>query len=178
MNSPDHADATIRPAAITDADAVWPLTKAFATSFVPCRSAFDAGLATVLTSPRSLLLIAELEGRVVGYLLGHVHPTLFANAEVAWIEELMVDASARRHGIGAALMAAAESWAFDQGGAAYVALATRRAEPFYRAIGYEPSVTFLRKLAPTSPGSALRDARTTVRLDGDSVRAMIDDGRR
>lgn len=38
----------------------------------------------------------------------------------------------------------AEEWAADQG-AAYVALATRRAADFYAALGYAESATFFRK---------------------------------
>lgn len=41
-------------------------------------------------------------------------------------------------------MEAAERWAVEQG-AAYLALATRRAADFYRAIGYSESATFFRK---------------------------------
>jgi hypothetical protein len=42
-------------------------------------------------------------------------------------------------------MGSVEDWATRRG-CAYVALATRRAEAFYAAIGYEASATFLRKL--------------------------------
>ena len=40
-----------------------------------------------------------------------------------------------------------EQWAGDRG-RALVALATRRAAPFYRALGYQDSVAYLRKLLP------------------------------
>ena len=41
-------------------------------------------------------------------------------------------------------MAAFEGWAVSQG-CAVVALATRRAAPFYRALGYEESASYFRK---------------------------------
>ncbi len=41
-------------------------------------------------------------------------------------------------------MAAAEDWARGRGNVT-VALATRRAGPFYAALGYEASATFYRK---------------------------------
>ena len=44
-----------------------------------------------------------------------------------------------------ALMAEFERWATERG-AALVALATRRAAPFYLALGYEESATYFRKL--------------------------------
>ncbi len=56
----------------------------------------------------------------------------------------MVAASARRSGIGRALMAEAERWAAGVP-AAYIALATRRVEAFYVGLGYERSAVFLRK---------------------------------
>jgi hypothetical protein len=42
-------------------------------------------------------------------------------------------------------MEAFESWAKSRG-AALVALATRRAAPFYLALGYEESASYFRKL--------------------------------
>ncbi len=41
-------------------------------------------------------------------------------------------------------MLAAEDWA-DRKGAAYIALATRRAGDFYTALSYEASATFFKK---------------------------------
>jgi GNAT superfamily N-acetyltransferase len=51
----------------------------------------------------------------------------------------------RRRGIGRALMDAFEGWAAAEG-CALVALATRRAAPFYRDLGYEESASYFRKL--------------------------------
>jgi hypothetical protein len=42
-------------------------------------------------------------------------------------------------------MSAFEEWASGQG-CVLVALATRRAAPFYRALGYEESATYFRKV--------------------------------
>lgn len=81
---------------------------------------------------------------LVGYLLATSHPAFHANGEVAWVEELMVAASARRSGVGRALMAAAETWARHRG-AAYIALATRRAAPFYQALAYDESATYFKR---------------------------------
>ena len=44
-------------------------------------------------------------------------------------------------------MEAFESWAWARG-VTMVALATRRAQAFYEAIGYESNAVFLQKLAP------------------------------
>ena len=56
----------------------------------------------------------------------------------------MVDADRRSDGVGRALMEAAEDLARTSG-AAYVALATRRAADFYAALGYEESAAYVKK---------------------------------
>jgi ribosomal protein S18 acetylase RimI-like enzyme len=83
-------------------------------------------------------------GEVVGYLLATSHPAFHANGLVAWVEEVMVAEPARGTGVGRQLMAAAEARARRRG-ARYVALATRRAAPFYQALGYEDSAVYFKK---------------------------------
>ncbi len=57
----------------------------------------------------------------------------------------MVAERSRRLGVGRALMASFEEWAKGRG-AVLVGLATRRAAPFYDALGYEQSATFFRRI--------------------------------
>jgi GNAT superfamily N-acetyltransferase len=141
---PDN-QALIRPARIDDDEQVWPLARDFATSFTPQRAAFDAAWAQLVDAPDTLLLVAEIpEGAVVGYLLGNSHLTFLANGPVAWVEEVMVDGHTRHSGIGRRLMEQAEKWA-QSIGAAYIALASRRAGPFYLALDYEDSAVFYKK---------------------------------
>ena len=61
-----------------------------------------------------------------------------------WVEEVMVGADRRGTGVGRALMAAVEDRARSSG-AAYVALATRRAGGFYAALGYRDSAAYFEK---------------------------------
>lgn len=135
----------VRAADRDDDERVWPLTHEFATSFTPEYGAFAASWAQLVTAGNTLLLVAEtFDGNVVGYLLATSHLTLFANGPVAWIEEVMVDERARRTGVGRRLVHSAEQWARSVG-AQYIALATRRAGPFYLALGYEDSAAYYRK---------------------------------
>jgi GNAT superfamily N-acetyltransferase len=137
--------ALIRPARIDDDEQVWPLARDFATSFRPQRAAFDAAWAQLVGAPHTLLLVAETPDRgIVGYLLGNSHLTFLANGPVAWVEEVMVDGHTRHSGIGRRLMEHAEKWA-QSIGAAYLALASRRAGPFYLALDYEDSAVFYKK---------------------------------
>lgn len=135
----------IRRARPADAPAVCALATAFATSFAVDADAFARSYAELLTTPHGYLAVAEENTGLVGYLLGFDHATFFANGRVAWVEEVMVAEGARRRGVGEALMATFEQWSAGRG-AVLVALATRRAAHFYRALGYEHSAEYFRKL--------------------------------
>ena len=136
---------TIRVARATDAEAVLSLAGPFATSFVLDEAAFHRSYAALLASTEARLLVADSDARIVGYLLGVAHHTFFANGRVAWVDEIMVEESWRRQGVGAALMREFETWARARE-CRVVALATRRARTFYAAIGYEESAVYFRKL--------------------------------
>lgn len=141
---PDN-QGLIRPARLGDGEQVWLLAREFATSFKPERATFDDAWPQLVDAPGTVLLVAETsERRVVGYLLGNIHLTFLANGPVAWVEEVMVEEHMRQSGIGRQLMDQAESWARSRG-AAYVALASRRAGDFYLALGYEDSATVFKK---------------------------------
>lgn len=138
----------VRLAKPTDQESVWPLARDLATSFRLDRAAFDAAFEALVDAEHALVLVAETpQLGVVGYLLAHSHGTFLANGPVAWVEEVMVDPQMRRTGVGRALMTRAERWS-QTVGAAYVALASRRAGEFYRALGYEDSAVFYRKMLP------------------------------
>jgi GNAT superfamily N-acetyltransferase len=142
---PDSHHVLIRPARPHDADQVWPLARDFASSFTLERESFDATWRSVGAARGTLVAVAASSGReVVGYLLASCHLTFLANGPVAWVEEVMVDEGHRRTGVGRELMGYAENWARENG-AAYLALASRRAGPFYAALGYDDSAVFYKK---------------------------------
>jgi GNAT superfamily N-acetyltransferase len=117
----------IKPAGVGDADGVAALAAELAQSFAFSPERFR-----------------------VSYLLGFCHLTFYANGPVGWVEEVVVRGHDRGQGIGGALMSAFEQWAAAQG-CALVALATRRAAPFYRAVG--ESATCFRKVLVSQPRS-------------------------
>ena len=143
----------VRPAAAGDAGAVGALAAGLATSFPFSATAFAASYPALLADPGACVLVAAREGEVLGYLLGFRHLTFYANGPVAWVEEIVVRDRERGQGAGAALMSAFEQWAGSQG-CALVALATRRAAPFYRAVGYEESAAYFRKVLAGEPPPA------------------------
>ena len=134
---------TIRGAKEADVGDPFPIVAQFATSFVPERPAFQRAFQRLQGDEHACL--ADHDGTPVAYLLGFDHPTFLANGTVAWVEEVAVRSSWRRKGIGRALMARFEEWAASRG-ARLVALATRRAAAFYRALGYTDSGAYFRKL--------------------------------
>lgn len=135
----------IRKATINDADDMFALVQAFAASFVPEHDSFDHCLAELVNREDVLLNVAVVDDDIVGYCLGFDHCTFYANGRVSWVEEIMVKSDLRLKGVGRALMTAFEAWASERG-SKLVGLATRRAAPFYTALGYEDSAVFFRKL--------------------------------
>jgi GNAT superfamily N-acetyltransferase len=142
----------IRGAGAEDVAKLWPLVQELAFSYRPERSMFERSFSELIERPDTLVLVAVANtSAVVGYLLGSYHGTFYANGPVAWIEELMVSESIRRHGVATKLMSSAEDWARTIP-TAYIALASRRAGDFYLRIGYEDSATFFRKtFVPPEP---------------------------
>jgi GNAT superfamily N-acetyltransferase len=135
----------IRPARPGDADGVAGLAAELAQSFAFRLDSFRASYPALLADDKACLLVAETGQRSVGYLLGFRHLTFYANGPVGWVEEVLVRHQDHGQGIGRMLMSAFEDWAAGQG-CALVALATRRAAPFYLALGYEESAAYFRKV--------------------------------
>ncbi len=135
---------TVRPAIAQDLEAVWPLARDLATSYRVDRDAYELIFLGLVSDPVVTLLVAQDGDDVVGYLLAQRHVTFHAGGPVVWVEELMVEQHRRGLGVGRALMSAVEERAGEDG-AAYVALATRRAGAFYATLGYEDSAAYLKK---------------------------------
>ena len=137
--------AQVRQAGLADADMIAGLAAELAQSFAFCRADFDRSYPALLAERDACVLVAAQDGDCIGYLLGFCHLTFFANGPVGWVEEVMVRGEHRGRGIGRDLMSAFERWAAARE-CAMVALATRRAAPFYLALGYQGSATYLRKV--------------------------------
>jgi GNAT superfamily N-acetyltransferase len=135
----------IRQAGAGDVDEVAGLAAALTMSFEFSAAKFRENYQSLLRDDGACLLLAAAGQQSVGYLLGFRHLTFYANGPVGWVEEIVVRDQERGQGIGRILMSAFEQWAAHQG-CALVALATRRAAPFYRALGYEESAAYFRKV--------------------------------
>jgi GNAT superfamily N-acetyltransferase len=140
----------VRRAEPGDIDGVAALATELALSFAFSPERFRVSYPALLAADGACLLLAvdglaADGGEYAGYLLGFRHLTFYANGPVGWVEEIVVRGRDRRRGIGRLLMEAFEGWAAGEG-CALVALATRRAAPFYRDLGYQESAAYFRKL--------------------------------
>jgi GNAT superfamily N-acetyltransferase len=142
----------VRPAAAGDAGAVADLAAGLAQSFPFSRARFDLSYPALLADGDACLLLAVDGEERLGYLLGFRHLTFYANGPAGWVEEVFVLGQERGRGIGRALMSGFEQWAAVRD-CALVALATRRAAPFYRALGYEESAVYFRKILGDQAGT-------------------------
>lgn len=143
----NNAVVGIRPAVQADFEQLFVMAKALATSFEvnkpDFKTCFDA-LLEEQNQGRVAILVAQIADGLVGYALGYLHNAFYANGTIAWLEELFVNEDRRGVGIGKSLLTQFENWASGHG-ARLNALATRRAETFYQACGYEVSATYFKK---------------------------------
>lgn len=135
----------IQQARIEDKLDVFLLAKSLATSFYVDSKAFDVSFDRVFNDPKEVVFIAKQGHNTVGYCLGSIHTSFFANGEIAWLEELYVKHEYRRSRVGHKLVSTFEEWSVELD-AKLITLSTRRARNFYKAIGYEESATYFKKM--------------------------------
>lgn len=135
----------IRKANINDNEDIFNLVKVFATSFKSERILFNEAFNNILANDSALVLVAEIDKQLIGYCLGFMHYTFYANGQVSWLEEIMVDEAYRRNSVGKMLMEGFEDWSKSRN-SKLIALATRRAADFYVNMEYEKSAEYFRKL--------------------------------
>jgi GNAT superfamily N-acetyltransferase len=138
-------ETIIRRGGLSDREKIFPLVKDFATSFKPEKKAFDFSFDQIINDESACLLVAEIDTHVIGYCLGFDHFAFYANGRISWVEEIMVREDFRKKNIGRALMDQFEEWSRSRN-SNLVGLATRRAAPFYKALDYENSAVFFRKI--------------------------------
>jgi GNAT superfamily N-acetyltransferase len=144
-------DARVRPATGADLDAVMELWCELSRHQEPWRVfAPQSGMETevrrsyerALTDPGSLVVVAEVEGRIVGTAFGHpVVPSSFSDEPAIELSGVVVSAGDRKTGVGRALVDAIARFARDQGIGRIVIKTFARNEgalEFWRRLGFEP----------------------------------------
>jgi GNAT superfamily N-acetyltransferase len=131
---------TIRPPVADDAAAIADLLGEL--GYPATREEVLVRLEHVSAYPHAIVLVAELDGRVVGVATGHAFPSIHVTSIVAWLSTLVVSATHHGRGVGRGLSGAVESWARDLGAVRIsVSSGLHRAEAhaFYEHLGYDRS---------------------------------------
>ena len=132
----------IRPAAETDLEALGSLLQtlfAIEEDFTPNEELQEKGLRLMLENKRGCILVAEIEGRVVGMCSGQITISTAEGGPAVLVEDVVVHAPNRREGIGSMLMDAITMWAKGHGASRLQLLADRNNIPaldFYSKIGW------------------------------------------
>jgi GNAT superfamily N-acetyltransferase len=148
----------VRPARLSDAGAIVRLTSQLGYDADP--SELKERLARILTRSDQRFLVAEVDGRPVGWLHAAVWEVIETAAFVV-IGGLVVDRAHRGRGIGRLLMEHAESWARTQHCSIVRLWSTSsrtRAHRFYEGLGHtkvKTQYSFARALDPSAGVSAL-----------------------
>jgi len=100
-------------------------------------------------SPHSRVIVAELEGEVLGFIAIHALPRFEHDDRIIRVLALVVDAGVRERGVGHLLMTEAENVGRELGAAFTEVTAGHHrpdAQRLFEALGYDATVTtYLRK---------------------------------
>jgi GNAT superfamily N-acetyltransferase len=107
---------------------------------------FAAGLRELLARPTAAVIVAEVDGRLAGFIRAGVEqnaPDRLPEQHVG-IGYLYVDPSVRRQGVGSRLFEAVREWAVTQEGVAHLEMTVLnhdgQAEAFWRSLGFSPFI--------------------------------------
>ena len=105
---------------------------------------------TILPEENRIVLVAEADGQLIGYIHGTVGetPPVYAQRKHGALVEISVTASWRRRGVGGKLVAALFDW-FRERGLAEVRVSRSAHNPlataFWREMGFEPHMVQMRR---------------------------------
>lgn len=142
----EQTKVLLRPAAATDAERIAAL---FTDEGYPAGPSDIVSRLERFASPYSQVIVAELEGELLGFVAFHALPRFEHDDRIVRILALVVDAGVRERGVGRLLMGEAER-AGREMGAAFIEITAGHHRPdarqMYEAIGYDGTVTaYLRK---------------------------------
>jgi GNAT superfamily N-acetyltransferase len=144
----------LRPATPADAAAVAHLSTQL--GYPVTEAAMGRRLGQVLASPAHTVVVAELDGRLSGWICGEVRLNVETDTRVE-ITGLVVEAGARRTGVGRLLVAEVERWAAGRGHRLVVVRSNAErveSHPFYLQRGYTRAKTqhVYEKVLDAGPG--------------------------
>jgi len=109
---------------------------------------FAEYLKTILPKESYAVFVAENDSKVVGYVVVSVSsaPDVFVIRKRLYVQDMMVDASCRRAGIGRKLMQPVMAFAKEQQIEKMdllVAVKNEEANIFWKAMGFEPALNYM-----------------------------------
>lgn len=141
-------EITVRKAQPEDAAAIVRLIRELAVTANESSSITAAHVVRYLSSPTSSVLLAQVQGQVVGLISYSLRPDLYHAANSCLIEELVVQGDMRGQGVGSRLLAELLA-RLDEMECAEVSVTTlpgnRRAIEFYRRHGLADEAVFLER---------------------------------
>ncbi|MFL5680934.1 MAG: GNAT family N-acetyltransferase [Chloroflexota bacterium] len=142
----EQSSVVLRPAAATDAERIAAL---FTDEGYPAGPSDIVARLERFASPFSQVLVADLDGEVLGFVAYHALPRFEHDDRIVRILALVVDAGVRERGVGRLLMDEVERAAREVG-AAFVEVTAGHhradARNLYEALGYDGNVAaYLRK---------------------------------
>jgi GNAT superfamily N-acetyltransferase len=133
----------IRPACPEDLDRLTELLKVLFSveeDFTFNQTLQQRGLQLMLENDRGCILVAEVDGQVIGMCTGQLTISTAEGRQALLVEDVVVDASFLGQGVGRSLMEAIGAWAKKQGASRLQLLADRNNAPaleFYKRLGWQ-----------------------------------------
>ena len=139
-------ELSIRQATLDDANAVFALVNQLADRYDVDRAAFDDAFRNAVehADDHVLQVAVAADGRVVGYALMTIARLMYTRDDIAQIQELIVDESARNAGVGSRLVYAMEDICRARN-LSQLTVASNRAPAFYDRLDYRSTADFLKK---------------------------------
>lgn len=161
--------ALVRPARRSDTDEItglWQAMMSLHRALDPrfkfdadAASAFRQHVRSAMRNREMCVYVAELGGRIVGYVLAHTtpRPPIYPVGRYGFISDLYVMEPYRRQGIGQTLLQYAVKWLASLGVTAVELLAAERNEQgraFWEAMGFRPFLVMYRLDMVAASGDA------------------------
>jgi len=139
-------DIRIRPATLDDGDAVFALVEQVGDRYDVDRAAFDDAFTNAVDQAEDHILQVAVDqhDRVLGYALMTIARLMYTRDDIAQIQELIVDKSARNSGVGSRLVYAMEDICRARN-LSQLTVASSWTPDFYDRLDYRSTADFLKK---------------------------------
>ena len=139
-----NGEVKIRSFKRDDLDDLFRLSNQLSDAVKVERNVLEENIVRIAGKEDHVILIAESDRRVVGYLSAYFHWAIYANGQVAYIDEIVVAKERRHRGIGTELLSQFERLAENRK-CVLISLATAGAKAFYEKQEYRSKASYYKK---------------------------------